>query len=252
MKKNLRLIQSVQRAIDIINCFDEKRYKLSLNEISEELALNINTVRGIVNTLLYNGFLEHDAEDNKYSLGLMFVPKAELIGDHFLDRVKDIIRPFLNEISDKYEVSSRLQIISNYKIFTVETVNPESTRYLLLTRVGNNFPLHATSSGKLYLYYCDQENIDDIQYTNYTENTIKNKEDLLAELDFIKNEGYSTEFDEVANGISSVAIPVLDDGDNLIGTISITASTSVVKEVYKNVVEDTNQFINQIRDQLVM
>ena len=45
-EKEVRVIQSVQRAIDIINCFNEHELKLTLPQISAKLELNINTVRG--------------------------------------------------------------------------------------------------------------------------------------------------------------------------------------------------------------
>ena len=75
-EKEVRVIQSVQRAIDIINCFDEHELKLTLPQISAKLELNINTVRGLVNTLVANGYLEHVADGNCYMLGLAFLPKA--------------------------------------------------------------------------------------------------------------------------------------------------------------------------------
>ena len=52
MNDNVKVIQSIQRAIDIINCFNESKQALSINEISNELSLHINTTRGIINTLV--------------------------------------------------------------------------------------------------------------------------------------------------------------------------------------------------------
>ena len=54
-------IQSIQRAINILNCINEEYPSLSLSQISEQLNLHINTVRGIVNTLAVNGLLTHNA-----------------------------------------------------------------------------------------------------------------------------------------------------------------------------------------------
>ena len=73
MEKEVRLIQSIQRAFDIINCFSDQTPKLTLPKISEMLSLNINTTRGIVNTLVANGYLEHDGEANIYTLGPVFI-----------------------------------------------------------------------------------------------------------------------------------------------------------------------------------
>lgn len=255
MKKDFRVIQSIQRAIDIINCFDDTKYKLSLPEISEQLSLNINTTRGIVNTLLYNGFLEHDVEENKYSLGLVFIPKADFISSHSVDRTRDIVRPYLKIIAEKYQVSSRLQLISNFNIFTVETINPENSRYILLTRLNTPFPLYATSSGKLYLYYLDdktKENyLDTISYTKFTDKTITNKEELKKELDFIKVQGYSCEFEEVGIGISSLAVPLLNEKNKLIGTISITASTPIIESICEDAIKDIKKIVKDIKDELI-
>lgn len=242
MSSNVRLIQSIQRAIDIINCFSVSEPTLSINEISKELSLHINTTRGIINTLVYNGYLRHDTLENKYSLGLVFIPKAELVNTSSLDRIKEIIKPYLFEIANKYQVSSRLQLISKQKIFTVDTVNPENSRYILLTRMDTPFPLNATSSGKLYLYYADnkeKENyLNNINPTKYTEKTIIHRSELEKELEFIGINGYSIEKEEIGLGISSIAIPLIDKSETLIGTISITATNAIIDKVKNNVLMD--------------
>ena len=67
-EKEVRVIQSVQRAIDIINCFDEHELKLTLPQISAKLELNINTFRGMVNTMVANGLLHYVAVGYCYFL----------------------------------------------------------------------------------------------------------------------------------------------------------------------------------------
>lgn len=254
MKSNIRVIQSIQRAIDIINCFNEVKPELSITEISEQLSLHINTTRGIINTLVYNGFLTHDLEKNKYSLGLVFIPKADLVNANSVERIKEIVRPYLSKIANKYMVSSRFQLISNYNIFTIETFNPENSRYILLTRLNTPFPLNATSSGKLYLYYLDsnlkEKYLNEINPLKYTDKTITNRIDLETALTFIENNGYSTEYEEVAVGISSIAVPLLTKSKSLKGTISITASSTVIESVLEGAVADIKESINEIARKL--
>lgn len=254
MKKDLRVIQSIQRAIDIINCFDETKYKLTLSEISGQLSLNINTTRGIVNSLLYNGFLDHDMEENKYSLGLIFISKSDLISSSSIDRIRDIVKPTLKKITEKYNVSSRLQLISNYSLFTVETINPSNARYVLLTP-DTNFPLNATSSGKIFLYYLDKDlkekYLNDISPTRFTDKTIVEKEDLKIELEFIGENGYSCEFEEIGIGVSSVAVPLLNRKNKLLGTISITASSLIINTVSQDAINDIKQCIKDFKEKLI-
>ncbi|MDY0278798.1 MAG: IclR family transcriptional regulator [Acholeplasma sp.] len=250
MKDNIRLIQSIQRALDIISCFSQDNYLLSLGEIAQKLELNINTTRGIVNTLLYNGYLIHDEHENKYSLGLVFIPKADLVNSKFVDRFKSIIKPYLKEIANKYQASSRLQLVSNNSIFTVETINPIDSRYILLTRLDTIFPLNATSSGKLFLYYMDDKSknayLDNLSQHKFTNKTITEKDSLLEELEFIHNNGYSCEYEEVGIGISSIAIPILNKKQKLIATISLTGSSTIIEGIADNAVMDIKQFIESI------
>ena len=58
-QRPVKLIQSVQRSIDILNCFTDASPRLSISEISQRVDLNINTTRGLINTLTANGLLIH-------------------------------------------------------------------------------------------------------------------------------------------------------------------------------------------------
>ena len=155
-EKEVRVIQSVQRAIDIINCFDEHELKLTLPQISAKLELNINTVRGLVNTLVANGYLEHVADGNCYMLGLAFLPKADLAGANDIDRLRSRVRPSLELIADRFQVSAGCRSSATTIFFAVEVVNPIDSHYIFLTRLNAVFTLNATASGKLVLYYMDQ------------------------------------------------------------------------------------------------
>lgn len=128
--RDIRVIQSVQRAIDIINCFSEHELKLTLPQISARTGLNINTARGLVNTLLANGYLEHIPDGNFYMLGPVFLPKADLAAMNDIDRLRSRVRPKLELIADHFQVSARMQRISNDNIFAVEVVNPIDSHYI--------------------------------------------------------------------------------------------------------------------------
>ena len=70
-QKSGRSIQSVQRAIDIINCFEDNESELTLAQISAALNLNKSTVHGILNTLYQNDFVRQNSS-GRYMLGGYF------------------------------------------------------------------------------------------------------------------------------------------------------------------------------------
>ncbi|WP_432667287.1 IclR family transcriptional regulator C-terminal domain-containing protein [Wukongibacter baidiensis] len=250
MKKNVKVIQSIQRAIDIINCFDYNNSRLTLNQISQRLSLNINTTRGIVNTLVLNGYIEHFPEDNVYALGLIYISKAEFLYKNNIDNLKNIARVYLEKLTKTYGVGSRLQLISNNNIFTIDSVNPDNSHYVLITTLDTIFPMNATSSGKLLLKYGNIYDIENIDFQQFTENTIMDVEQLKSELKKIDNTGYSTEFEEVGMGISSIATPILKDERTLFATISIVATTPIIENILHDVSKDMIEFSNIISKKL--
>lgn len=256
MEKEVRLIQSIQRAIDIIDCFSEQEPKLSLPKISGMLSLNINTTRGIVNTLVANGYLEHDNEGNTYSLGPVFIPKADLVSANDIERIKKLATPHLEEIANTFQVSARFQIVSNYNIFAIQNVNPEGAHYILITRLNTTYALNATASGKILLYYMDDKQREryysSMDGYQYTKNTMIDRETLQKEVTRVGELGYSTEFEEIGLGISSIAVPILKKTGELYGTVSIVAPTSIVTPLVDGAVAPLRECAAFISDQLLI
>lgn len=246
MKRPVRVIQSIQRAFDIINCFGGgKNSRLTLSEISSALNLNINTARGIVNTLLSNGYLEQNSAQNSYSLGLVYLSKADLVNSTQMEGIRPFARPYLDKIAQKYEASARLQLVSNNNIFTVETVNPDNAHYIIFTKMYQAFPLYATASGKLFLHYLPegqkQAVIDRLVFKSFTPKTIVDKNLLRCELEQIAARGYSTEDEEIGRGVCGIAVPILIFTGTLFGTISVTAFSSIIDKLPTEAISDMHE-----------
>lgn len=248
MKKNIKVIQSIQRAINILNCFDKDNLELSLNEISQRLDLNINTTRGLVNSLVANDLIEHNIQTNTYSMGAYFALKSNLVKKNNIIRAKEVCLPYLIELTDKFTVSSRLQIITLDSIFTATTINPKS-HYILESTKQENFPLHATSSGKIFIKYRKRK-IEELILEKFTENTITDIKILEEEILGIEKNGYSTEFDEIGFGISSIAVPIFDANSEIFGTISVTALTQVIKEKKVELIETIKEKVKDLEKEL--
>lgn len=243
----MKLIQSIQRAIDIINCFDNNNKILTLNNISDKLGLNINTTRGIINTLVFNNLLDHDLENNTYSLGSFYITKSNLSYSNTVNSIKTIAKPYLRKLAEKYKVSSRLQMVFGSEIMSVKTVNPESSYYILATEDYCPLPLHATSSGKLFLKYSKNNfAFEDLKFEKFTKFTIPDEKTLLENLKEIDKNGYSSEFGETGLGVSSIAVPILNEDGSLFATISITGLTPLIKEIIKEASEEMIKYREKI------
>lgn len=228
-------IQSIQRAINIMNCFNEEAPNLSLPQISEQLSLNINTTRGIVNTLVANGLMNHNKRENTYSLGSYFITKSNLLyNTQNIDGYIHIVQPYLEEITAKYSVLSSFQFVNEETILMVKTIQPVKAKFRINADLFSPLTHHCTSSGKLFLQYLPKNKFEEVvnkmDFSPLTQNSISSKEKLMEELKKQSMRLYSTEYDEQAIGISSVSAPILISNSQLVGTISVTAPTKVVKD----------------------
>jgi len=240
--KNIRNIQSVQRSIDIINCIGNTSHDMSLKEISEHLALNINTVRGLVNTLLNNNFLSKNLFTNRYFLGFEFLSKSQSVYKSHIGYIKELAYPHMHRMAESYAVSCWLQVCFYKEIYTVETVMAPNCHYSYMPKSGAHLPLHSTASGKLLVANLPFEDmtelIDNMTFEKLTKHTISNKRDFLRAIEQAKKNGYTTEFEETDIGISSVGVPFYSKKDLMAGTLSITAPSPTISKIYKSAVVD--------------
>lgn len=248
--QNVRLIQSLERAFNIIDCFSINTPNLRLSDIAKQLDLNINTTRGLVNTLVYFGYLTRNKTTGDYSLGFTFLNKAEVLRLNMDSTLQSIVEPFLSEIADEFEGSARLILVNYYNLSTVLTVHPTNSRYMLVSKAtGTRFPLNATASGKVYLYYMDEEDkqeyLANIPQEKFTDYTITDRQRLEEELTKIGQQGYAVELDEIDETFSSLAVPFLDENGELLGTLSFTAPTTAIQAHAQEIADEMIDFINK-------
>lgn len=254
-KNSMKIIQSVQRASDIINYVADSTDKVTLREISDKLNINPNTARGIIQTLLVNGYLSKDHKHSTYDLGYEFFNKGRMLYIKQFQLIMDTSSTEMRRISNLLNVTLCLQLNFNYEIYTTEIITPTRSPYSYAPNPNTNLPLHASASGKLLIAYLPdnerQKLIDNIPLEQFTEYTITSREVLLNIINTVYNEGYATEIDELCPGISSIAVPIFDVRYLMKGTISIVAPTVVVKNNLRKSINELKHAAERISDRLV-
>lgn len=254
MKDDIKTIQSVQRAIDIINCISETGKKMTITEISTKLDLNANTARGLMQTLLANGYLSKDPERGTCSLGYEFFGKGRLLYQEQLKYIMDTAYPEMTGISKQMPVTSCLQLVFHNEIYLVDTVVSPDSHYAYVPKNDTNLPLHAYASGKLSIAYAPenkrQKILDSLRYEQLTEYTITDSQAFDGVIKKIYTQGYATELDEVCMGISCVAAPFFDIRGVMKGTLSVVAPSSTLMPVMDKLVTQLMRASDRISDKI--
>lgn len=63
------LIQSIERAVGILELFDEQTTELKMTEISERMGLHKSTAHSLLKTLQQYHYIEQSIENGKYKQG---------------------------------------------------------------------------------------------------------------------------------------------------------------------------------------
>ncbi len=244
-------IQSVQRAIDILNCFNENTTQLTLSDISEALDLNKSTVHGILSTLKNNGYL-WQSRSGKYLLGPSLLSKYIFADDSRKALIVHNAKSHMEFLVKKYKYSVKLYYLNegtpNY-IYHISSVN---STYTFDSDFGNH-PLYCSATGKLALSTMSEEQVMAYLKINplkeISSYTITDKDALLAELKNIRKNTFSKEAQELLEGISAVSVPIIIN-QTCIAAISITGTSFHIDKDTDNIIKDLQEQTQIISDRM--
>jgi DNA-binding IclR family transcriptional regulator len=208
-KEATKQIESVEKALNILECFSSDSPELSLKQLSEKTGLYKSRILRLCGTLESHGFLIR-SQKSVYSLG----PKLLMLGKVY-ERANSFIslsRPILRELASLTGESTKLFVIQGRKrICLAREEGSYPLRYAV--REGEAFDLYAGASGKLLLAYSSEEFRDSIlnqTLKRITPATFVERKSLEREFEKIRELGYATSKGEVVPEVAGIAAPVFD------------------------------------------
>src|SRR5690606_16554889 len=116
-KKPRQYVQSLDRALDIIEELAGSGESLKVTELSERLALHKSTVHRLLATLLYRGYAEQD-ENGRYKVGL----KLFEIAGRVLNKMdlRKRVKPFLVRLQQETRETIHLGILDHKDVVYID------------------------------------------------------------------------------------------------------------------------------------
>lgn len=225
------LIQSVQRALKILDLFNEHTTELKITEISERTGLHKSTLHSLLKTLLEERYISQNNENGKYRLGLKLVERGNVVVNT-LD-IRQTARKYLLYLSMETGQTAHLGILDGQYSVYIDKVEGKKA-VIRYSQIGKRIPLHSTALGKTLLAYQLPEDIkrllNSYEYTQPTENTITNEANLLKELEKVRAQYYAVDNQENEQGVRCIAVPLLNHENKVIAGISISTLTARVND----------------------
>lgn len=238
------IIQSIERALKIIDLFDEQTKELKITEISRQMNLHKSTVHSLLKTLQLHDYIDQDEETGKYRLGMKLVEKGQLVLQGLDIRV--VAESCLRKLSQLTGQTVHLVVLDGSEGVYIDKVEgiKAAIRY---SRIGRRIPLHSSAVGKVLAAYQKPEVVTKLmkgyQFTVHTPYTIKDKEMFLAEIAQVKEDGVAYDREENEPGVRCAAVAVFDHSGNAAAAISISTLVSQVDN------DQLTQFVQLLKEE---
>ena len=251
--KEKKTIASVIKAVEVIEFIAYSEREVGVTEISNGLHYGVSATYHMLNTLKECNIIVQNERTKKFKLGLKLWQIGMLA--YGQNHISVTLKPYLKKLKDLTGETANLTIMDNYRI--VYIAQEESDRLVkMFTTTGATAPLHCTAAGKILLAYkpeeIQEEILNEIELTKYTDNTIVKKEDLNKESAEIRKNGYGFDNEERELGVSCIGAPIFDLNNEAIACITISGPTARFNEENKKkwidiVLQVSNEATNHLR-----
>lgn len=209
-EKEPQYINSIIRATAILELYEKLNVQyLGIAEISKELKIQKTTTFNIVKTLVHQGWLVQDNPNGKYRLGTRILRVTTMITRNI--RTEDLIVHEMHRLRDQYNEDAVLTAMVDGVPICVEKV--QSANFLQIqSKVGRVGNLVKGSTGKTLLAWQPEEFIQETLKNAFpeTEQGSKERQQVEAQLEVIRSQGFCISISEQDEGVASVSVPILD------------------------------------------
>lgn len=222
------LVQSVDRALRIIEFLAENPTGAGITEISKSLGLSKGTVHRLISTLKERDFAYQSSNTELYRLSYKILYLYNCISNN-IDMFK-VSRPIIRKFADKVDATVHLATLDEKRsnIVYIDRIEPMNSQkpFVMSSRVGKKAPCYCTASGKILLSQYSDDEIRDIlkgeEYKTYTDKTIKNIDEFLEEIHKVRKQGYALDENEYDHGIICISIPIYNSNGKIDFAMSVT------------------------------
>lgn len=216
-------VRAVDRVCSILNLLQGSIHGVSLGDVAQATELPKSSAFRYLWTLEAHRYVERNADDATYRLGLGFVGMQS----RHLEVLRERARPVLERLRDELDETTNLGVLDGDSIIYLDIVESRRGVRLAASR-GDRDPIHATALGKAITAHLPVERVEAMLGSTdleaRTPNTIVSVGAYLDELVKVRRLGYALDDGENEIDGRCIAVPIL--GTRLPAALSVSAPSA--------------------------
>ena len=215
-------VQSLTRALSILDALADNDDGLSLTALAKTVALPPSSAHRLLTTLQRKRFVRFEPATMAWRIGV----QAFVVGNAFA-RSRDVVAlamPYMRQLMEKTGETVNLYVPNGAQVICIAQVQSQQT-IRAISRPGGTIALHRSAAGKAMLAQMTPAEVDEVVakhgLVKGTKNSITAPSKLRAELNRTRARGFALDDEEFAPGLRCIAAVILDEHGAAQGALSI-------------------------------
>lgn len=214
-------LSSVGSALRLLKTFTAEEPGLGITAIAKRLGVAKSTAHRLASTLLAEGFLEQDALDGRYRLGLALFAMGTLVRRRM--DVSEQGAPQLHALCEQSGETVHLAVMLGHDILYLRNIE---SGHAIRPRsyLGVCKPAYCTSEGRALLAFAPPLQLAQVLRTELlprTQHTVTDVATLTRILAKVRESGYAVDDEESEIGMRGLAAPIFDATSNAVAAVGL-------------------------------
>lgn len=217
-EKSSYAVQTVEKALDILEALTEEGRPATLPYLAERLALSRNKAFRLLATLESKGLVERDEATGIYRLGISSVELAQRL----LNSTSIIkhAHPVMEKLARKHDEAVYITVLKGDEILFVDMVDCEQP-VKTASLIGKRFPFFTNAAGKAIKALESADFLEKLTQKRRSTLGIPDPAALQTELRAARERGFAIDFGGLGDGIVTVAVAVRDYAGKVVGALTM-------------------------------
>lgn len=226
VSQNLPQVPAAKNVLSVLRYVASQAGPVGAAAIARDVDLPRSTTYHLLAALIDDGFVVHLPEERKYALGVT----AHELGTGYSRQIplQRIARFPMAQLVERTKRTAHLAVMHGREVIYIieERAKRQSA---LVTNPGVRLPAHLTASGRAMLASMSPDQLAALYpgpeaFPTRYETGVHSVPALNELLERIRGRGFSWEQDEVTDGFSSLAVPVLDRSGHAVASVTLTVA----------------------------